>query len=67
MMKRENQSSEEDSQTSARNSDLKLLIGLIAFIVFVAVVAILIIIDTNGLYYPGWEPGKIHPFLTQLT
>jgi hypothetical protein len=67
MMKRENQFADEDSQPSARNSDLILLIGLIALIVFVAVVAILIIIDTNGLYYPGWEPGKMHPFLNQLT
>jgi hypothetical protein len=66
MMDRENQSAEEDSQSSARNSDLKLLIGLIVFIVFVAIVAILIIIDTNGLYYPGWEPGKMHPFLNHL-
>ena len=52
MMDRENQTFEEDSQSSGRNSDLILFIALLAFIVFVAVAVLLIIFDTRGLYPP---------------
>ena len=51
MTDRENQTSEEDSQSSAGNSDLILLIALSAFIVIVAVAVLLIIFDTRGLFY----------------
>lgn len=66
MMDRENQTSEEDFQSSTGNSDMILLIALLAFIVFAAVAVFVIITDTKGLWYPGWEPGTMHPFLNQL-
>lgn len=66
MMERKNQVSDEDSQPSAGNSDWILLIVLVALIVSVAIAVFLIIFETNGLYYPGWEPGKVHPFLNNL-
>ncbi len=64
-MERKNQVSDEDSQR-AGNSDWVLLIVLVALIVFVTIAVFLIIFETNGLYYPGWEPGKVHPFLNHL-
>jgi len=51
MMERENQISEENSQSRTGNSDVFLLIALIAFIVFVAVAVLLIILDTRGQSY----------------
>jgi hypothetical protein len=66
MMDKGNQTSE-DFQSSKGNSDMILLIALLAFIVFIAVAAFIIITDTNGLWYPGWGPDKIHPMLSQLT
>ena len=57
MANRENQTSEEDSQSSAGNSDMILMIALLAFIVFLAVAFLFIIFDTRGLWYPGWGPG----------
>ena len=65
MANRENQTSEED-QPSAGNSDMILMIALLAFIVFLAVAFLLIIFDTRGLTYPGWEPGIMQPLLNQL-
>ncbi len=67
MMDKENQTSEEDSQSKTGNSDIILLIALIAFIVFVAVAVLMIIFDTRGLHYPNWDPGRIGPFLNLLT
>ncbi len=64
-MERENQTSE-DSQSSAGNSDIILLIAIPAFIAFIAVAVFVIVADTKGLWYPGWEPGTFHPFLNQL-
>jgi hypothetical protein len=61
MANRENQTSEEDSQSSAGNSDMILMIALLTFIVFLAVAFLFIIFDTRGLWYPGWGPGEIHP------
>ena len=65
MMDKENQDSE-DFQSIKGNSDMILLIALLAFIVFIAVAAFVIITDTKGLWYPGWEPGGIRPLLNQL-
>lgn len=55
-----------DSLSSAGNSDAILFIALLAFIVFIAVAVFIIIVDTKGLWYPGWGPGGMHPFLNQL-
>ncbi len=61
-----NEASEENPQTIKGNSDITLLIALIAFVVFIAVAAFMIIVYTKGLYYPGWEPGTIHPFVAVI-
>jgi hypothetical protein len=68
MTERENQTFEVDSHSSAGNSDMMLLIALLAFIVFLAVAFLFIIFDTRGLWYPGWGPGGegIRPMLNQL-
>lgn len=50
-MDRENQTSEENSQLRTGNSDILLLIALVAFIVLAAVAVLLIIIDTRGQSY----------------
>lgn len=47
-------------------SDTVLLIALLAFIVFLVVAVVFIIFDTRGLWYPGWGPDKMRPFLDQL-
>ena len=55
-MDRENQALE-DSQSSSRNSYKILLIALLAFIVFLAVAVFIILTDTRGLWYPGFDPN----------
>jgi len=61
-MGKENQNSE-DFLPVKGTSDMILLIALLAFIVFVVVAAFIIVIDTKGLWYPGWGPDKIRPML----
>jgi len=46
--------------------DLALLILLLLFIVFLAVGVFMVLIDTRGMWYPGHEPGTVHPALNQL-
>jgi len=58
-MDRENQTSEENSQLRTGNSDILLLIALVAFIVLVAVAVLLIIIDTRGQSYYA---DRVTPF-----
>ena len=61
MMDKENQNSEDFLPTKG-NSDMILLIALLAFIVFIVVAAFIIVTDTKGLWYPGWD-GGIRPML----
>jgi hypothetical protein len=65
-MDRENQTSAGDSQSSAGNSDMILLIALLAFIAFAAVAVFVIATDTKGLWYPGWGEDHLYPLLNQL-
>jgi len=58
-MDRENQTSEENSQLRTGNSDILLLIALVAFIVLAAVAVLLIIIDTRGQSYYA---DRVTPF-----
>jgi RsiW-degrading membrane proteinase PrsW (M82 family) len=58
IMDRENQTPEEDFQSIKGNSDLILLIALLAFIMIVGVAVLLIIFDTRHLY-----PPRTFPFL----